>query len=59
FKKRRAMQAARTVGDRALLAFTTGRILFQEADVDSPLLRYVANPILAAYLWIVKKIVVW
>lgn len=59
FKKRRAIQKLRTVGDRALLARTTGRILFQEAEVDSPVVRYFANPILAAYLWVVKKIVFW
>lgn len=58
-KKRRAIQAVRTVGDREILAHTTGRILFQEGEVDSPVLRYLANPILAAYLWVVKKIVVW
>lgn len=59
FKKRRAIQKLRTVGDRTLLAHTTGRILFQEAEVDSPVVRYFANPILAAYLWVVKKLVIW
>ncbi len=59
FKKRRVTQAARTASDRALLAFTTGKILFQEAEVNPPVLRYVANPMLSAYLWVVKKIVFW
>jgi len=59
FKKRHAIQAVRTVGDRALLSFATGRILFQEAEVNPPVLRYVANPVLAVYLWVVKKIVFW
>ena len=58
-QKRRVIQRARTVGDRALLAFTTGKILFQEAEVDSPMVRYVANPVLSAYLRVVKKIVFW
>lgn len=59
FQKRRAMQVARTVGDCALLAHMTGCILFQESDVDSPMVRYFANPVLTAYLWVVKKVVFW
>ncbi len=58
-RKRRTIQKIRTVPDRALLAFTTGKILFQEAEVNPPVLRYFANPVLAAYLWVVKKIVFW
>lgn len=59
FVKRGVTQRSRTVGDRVILAHTTGRILFQESDIDSALLRYVANPVLSAYLWVVRKIVFW
>lgn len=59
FAKRKMIQATRTIGDRVVLTYTTGRILFQESDVDSALLRYIANPVLSLYLWVVKKLVIW
>jgi len=57
--KRKKIQAKRAVSDRYLLSFTTGQILFQEEEVESPLLKYIANPFFAVYAWVVKKVVIW
>jgi len=57
--KRRRMRAIRTVSDRELMKLFTGRIIFEEASIDGPLLKYIGNPILAAYWWVVKRIIFW
>lgn len=57
--KRRAIQRQRTVSDRRLLNRAMGRINFDDKNVNTPLLRYVANPILAAYWWGAKKLLLW
>lgn len=58
-KKRKKIQRERQVSDRYLLKYTTGKILFQEEEVESWILRYVANPVLSVYCWVVKKVIVW
>lgn len=57
--KRQKIQHQRTVGDRKLLAGAVSRVTFAEKSVDSPLLKHVANPILAAYWAIVQQIIFW
>jgi len=58
-KKRKKIQLKRKINDRKLLQHTTGKILFQEEAVESPILKYLANPVLSVYCWVVKKIVFW
>lgn len=57
--KRRSLQGLRRVSDRDLLRFTTGSILFQEAQTTSPIVTHFANPILSAALRILQVIIVW
>jgi GT2 family glycosyltransferase len=54
---RRFIQSQRTIGDAALLKTMTGVI--ESPHLSSPLLRYVANPILATYLHFLIRIVRW
>lgn len=57
FATRRTIQASRKRKDRDVISHFTGRIEFQ--DVDSPLLRYVVNPVLNAYWQLIRRIVWW
>jgi GT2 family glycosyltransferase len=57
FTARHAIQLSRKQRDRDVISHFTGRIEFQ--DVDSPLLRYVVNPVFNAYWQLVKKVIWW
>lgn len=56
-EKRRLRQQTRAVSDRAIVQRFTGRILFQ--DFLSPLIKYVANPVLGLYWAIVSRLIIW
>jgi GT2 family glycosyltransferase len=56
--RRRSIKARRTIGDRKLLDLAVGSIEFQESAVQSPLVTYLANPVLKAYWWVVKRLLV-
>lgn len=58
-EKRRNIQRLRTAGDRKLLASAAGRVIFNEKSINTPLLRYVANSILALYWAVVKQLIFW
>lgn len=58
-EKRKAINKIRTVTDRELLASAVSEINFGEKDINTPLVRYVANPLAAAYWWLVKRIIFW
>lgn len=58
-EKRRRMQRLRTIGDRALVREMVGRVVFDEKNVYHPLLRYIGNPLMAAYWAVVKIFIVW
>lgn len=53
---RRRDQRLRKLADRALTAGFSTRVLYQE--VDSPVLRFVANPLMALY-WRLSRLVLW
>lgn len=57
--KRRAIQRARILGDKALLHRSTAVILFQESEMMHPLIHFVANPIMRAYFFFVRLLVWW
>jgi len=57
--KRRQIQAARRISDRELTNDFTGRIDFQEPDMESVLLKYVANPFFSAYWWVARRLIFW
>lgn len=56
-KKRKEVARLRKVTDRKIIKNFEGRILFQE--IDNPVLKYVANPIMDAYWQMIKHIIVW
>ena len=56
-QKRGQRQRSRTVKDREIIHRFTGKILFQ--DVMNPAVKYIANPVLGAYWWVVKRIIFW
>ncbi len=55
-KKRRAVQAARTVSDRVLLHDATAVIKFENILTQQVLVTKIANPLLAIYWKLVRKI---
>jgi len=57
--KRAYIQKHRTVSDRALLKGAATGIYFQEEAVESPLVDYVANPVMKVYHWILMRLVWW
>lgn len=57
--KRRRWQSERQVSDRYLLSFSSPGIYFQEAAVENPVLRYLGNPLMSVYYWLVVRGMVW
>ena len=57
--KRRQRQSQRKVGDRKLLSGAVGTVVFDDAKIANPILGYFANPLMALYWWIVKKVILW
>ncbi|MEK7203309.1 MAG: glycosyltransferase family 2 protein [Patescibacteria group bacterium] len=55
--KRKQVKILRIKSDKEIIAMFAGKILFQE--IDNPVLKYIANPILNFYLQLIKKIIVW
>lgn len=47
----------RKVKDREIMSLFVGSVRFQE--VDNPVLKYLANPVMEVYFWLVKKIIFW
>lgn len=47
----------RKVSDRKLLKLFVGSISYQE--IDSPILKFVVNPLMGVYLWVLKRVVFW
>ena len=59
FKARQIAQKQRKMGDRALLKEVATELVFDKPNWQSPVLKYIANPILSAYGWLLKKIIFW
>ncbi len=56
--RRRLIRASRTIGDRELLRLAVASIEFQEASVQSPIVTYIGNPVLKAYWWVARKLII-
>ena len=54
---RKIVQSTRKVSDKDIIKHFTGVIAFQ--DVQSPLVKYIINPIFQAYFFLVKMFVRW
>ncbi len=58
--KRKQIQSFRVVSDKNLLNTTVTDVVFGEKeDMNSPLLVYVANPLLRLYGFLIKKFIFW
>ncbi|MDD4333249.1 MAG: glycosyltransferase family 2 protein [Patescibacteria group bacterium] len=57
FAERKKINKFRVKKDRGIIKNFSGKILFQE--IDNPVLKYVANPILNIYWQIVKRLIWW
>lgn len=57
FEKRKIIQANRRINDYEIIKNFTGKIKFQE--INSPVLKYFANPIFNAYWQVVKRLIFW
>ncbi|MEE9211697.1 MAG: glycosyltransferase family 2 protein [Phycisphaeraceae bacterium] len=55
--KRRETQSRRTISDRKFMTRFTGTIDYP--PINHGLVRYVANPLLAAYWWFVRRLIRW
>ncbi len=57
--KRKNIQSIRQVPDSAILKMASDKVIFEAKDINNPLLKYVANPLMTVYWFIAKKIIVW
>lgn len=55
-ERRQKAQDLRTVGDRELTKWFTPEILFQDDSITNPLLENVGNPVMVAYWWVVRRL---
>ncbi len=53
------IQSIRKVADADLLQIAASAVIFDSKDIDNPLLKYIANPLMTAYWFIAKRIIVW
>lgn len=58
-KKRRHIQTIRRYSDRSLLRNAAAGIYFQDTKMESPLLKYVGNPLMTLYFNLVVKGLIW
>ncbi|MBP6859491.1 MAG: glycosyltransferase family 2 protein [Candidatus Magasanikbacteria bacterium] len=58
-EKRKHIQSIRKVSDSYMLATAVDKVIFDEKDIDNPLLKYVANPLMTAYWFVAKRIIFW
>ena len=54
-RSRRAAQRLRQVSDYKILPLFSGKIWYQE--IDNPLLKYIANPVFAAYFAVMRGVI--
>lgn len=57
--KRKYIQTIRKIGDKQLLRSASSKVIFDEKDINNPLLKYIANPLMVAYWFVAKRIIFW
>lgn len=57
--KRRRIQNMRKISDREFTKPFVGAITFEDKDFHSALLKYIGNPVMTAYWFIIKNIIFW
>jgi GT2 family glycosyltransferase len=55
--ERKKVKKIRVRKDKDLIENYSGKILFQE--INNPVLKYIANPILSVYWWVAKRLIIW
>ena len=58
-EKRKFIKSIRQVKDKDILKLFTGRISYQEEEMQSFVLEKIANPVFNACFWLIKKIIFW
>lgn len=56
--RRKAIQSSRKIGDRELLRLAVADIRFQEESVRNPVLDYIGNPLMRAYWFLIKHLII-
>lgn len=56
--RRRDLRRIRTIGDRELLKTAVASIEFQDPSVRNPILEYIGNPLMKAYWWVIRRLLV-
>ena len=57
--KRKQIQTTRKVTDREMLRHSVAEIVFQDSSTDNFLVKYVANPVMKAYYYVVVRGLIW
>ncbi len=57
--KRKKIQKMRKITDRKMLKSFAAGIYFQEKTMQNPILKYIGNPILTLYYWVVVRLLIW
>ncbi len=55
--ERKKVKKIRIKKDKEIIKNFSGKILFQE--IDNPVLKYIANPVLNIYWQVVKRLIIW
>lgn len=58
-KKRQHIRKIRKVSERYFISSFSGAVNFDDKNFDSPILRYIGNPIMSAYWRLVKILIFW
>ncbi len=59
WQKRSVIQSIRTISDRELMEKAVSTIEYQEKAMNSPLLKYIGNPLMRLYYTIIVKGLLW
>jgi len=57
--KRKNIQSMRKVSDRFLMSFASTGVYFQEKSMENPVLKYIGNPVMKVYYYIIVKGLIW
>ena len=55
--QRKFIKTIRTKSDKEMTKDFCGKVIFQE--IENPVLKYIGNPIMAVYWWVVKHLMFW
>jgi hypothetical protein len=57
--KRKEIQKNRVITDKVFLATAVSEIKFDDSEINNPILKYIGNPLMKYYLWLVKLVIFW